>query len=184
MAYIWHATANFGADRAAADRFAAAFDRAPFEVPYARAVYLDVGVENEPPRQSHSERVGWEVAVVPHVSEGLNSYLCGHGGPNSEDEERDIDEFARVFYQRLVKLDGFEFALNGCEVGGWRSPRELVADLSPGGFLLTRTTRPDYGLGGLVIARALWSAADRPLGFVPFNESHVWLPWTGVRDTE
>jgi len=176
MAYIWYMSVNFGDDRAAADRFVEEYDGSEFQVPGETAftIHLDHGVEDD-------HRNGWEVCVMPlvglpGVKPAPGSFLNGTAGPADDLEASDLDAAAVVIYERLKKCIGYSWAMFNCEPGGWRSPKKLVEDLSPGGFLRERGLA---GLEGLVISEALWNEAQQPEHFVRFCDGFMWCPWVG-----
>jgi hypothetical protein len=176
MAWIWFMSVNF-ADNPPARAFADHFVKTGFPVPHAGHVEPRVSVEKN--------ESGWECYVAPYVERDEHGgpwHLNGHGGAADESEIQDIDACANVLYERLRKFDTFRFALTGWEVGDWRSAGGLLDDLSPNGLYDEHQRAGIRSFNGLVISQNLWAAANSPPGFEPFSPSHVWVPYTSVKD--
>lgn len=164
MAYIFHATASFGAREEDARAFAARFDFSPVQVE-GRAVYFQVAVAHE--------TTGWECHIIPLEAQEPGAYLNGHGGASDDEEQAILDAVSRILYQRLQLDDArYDFAMVGVEVGGWRDAEDLTGELSPNGAFRNFTWK-----SGLVLSNAVYHAAAEPPGFVPFADGRVWSPF-------
>lgn len=171
MACIWQLTANFHKDEKAARAFRANYNASVFDVPHAGRIIPLLSLADG--------STGWECHVTPCLeSSKSHDYLDGHAGPANHREAEDLDVAAKVLYDRLSRSEGYSFALYGCEVGGWRDCKELIEDLSPGGFLRAFMKERSDNAAGLVIHEWLWKEAEQPEGFTRFSPLHLWTPWT------
>jgi hypothetical protein len=176
MACIWHLTANCSTQEHA-ELFKKHFDHSTFSVPHAGLVELRMSGE--------SVDSGWEVSVFPYVErpEKGKSHLNDHAGADTPEEAADIEACAKVFYERLgnaLSFLVFQFALTGFEVSEFRSPGELLDDLSPSGSFRQLLADKSGSLNGLVISRHIYEAASEPPGFARFGPGYFWVPGTGV----
>src|SRR5580704_12361311 len=96
MAWIWHMVVNF-IDETRAKTFIENenFDKSKFILPHSGEVDLRIGYEKN--------ECGWEVGICPYVrKDGKWWHLNDHGNIYSQTELEDINECAKVLYERFA----------------------------------------------------------------------------------
>lgn len=154
MAWIFGLSAECGRDAAAAEAFAAHFEGQVF---------------TRKDGMHHS--LGGQIYEVPQ-----EGYWCtitpsdvSRIGVSSEKDQREMDELALLFYERLKTVPVFRYALVAVEGESFREFSELGRDLVERDF------------NGLVISDGIWRSLGAPEIFVPFRAGYRWRPFISVR---